>query len=192
MVLRTAWLPLVGSTRTLAFRTNQGAHNDLGHKGVFTVQIRLLLRFWWLMLVDNVKWFIWTCYECQICQTCWLHLPHTMPVIGGLFHKVCWLSVYCSSSLCIDRLPWVADVAFQERLCPHFLYFWRYSLSLGCFGRDCHWQRSSLCSGSWCPHQPIQYSTYMYTSPPITPRLMVWLSGVTLMSTHRYRWWKPG
>ena len=34
------------------------AHNDLGHKGVFTVWTRLLLRFWWPMLVEDVKWFI--------------------------------------------------------------------------------------------------------------------------------------
>ena len=34
------------------------AHNDLGHKGVFTVQTRLLLRFWWLMLVEDIKWFV--------------------------------------------------------------------------------------------------------------------------------------
>ena len=36
---------------------------------------------------------------------------------------VCWLSVYCSSSLCVDRLPRVVDVAFRECLHPRFLYF---------------------------------------------------------------------
>ena len=45
------------------------AHNDLGHKGVFTVRTQLLLRFWWPMLVKDVKWFVRTCHECQICQT---------------------------------------------------------------------------------------------------------------------------
>ena len=34
------------------------AHNDLRHKGVFTVQTRLLLHFWWPMLVKDVKWFV--------------------------------------------------------------------------------------------------------------------------------------
>ena len=64
------------------------AHDDLGHKGVFTVQTQLLLRFWWLMLVEDVKWFIRTCHECQIRQSRQLHIPPTMPVIGGLFCKV--------------------------------------------------------------------------------------------------------
>ena len=64
------------------------AHGDLGHKGVFTVQTRLLFHFWWSMLVKDVEWFVQTCHECQIHQTCQLHIPPTMPVIGGLFHKV--------------------------------------------------------------------------------------------------------
>ena len=34
------------------------AHDDLGHKGVFTVWTQLLLCFWWLMLVEDVKWFV--------------------------------------------------------------------------------------------------------------------------------------
>jgi len=63
------------------------AHNDLGHKGVFTVRTRLLLRFWWPMLVDDVKWFVRTCHECQIRQTRRLYIPSTVPVIGGLFRK---------------------------------------------------------------------------------------------------------
>ena len=64
------------------------AHDDLGYKGVFTVRTRLLLRFWWLMLVEDVKWFVQTCHECQIRQSRRLHIPPTMPVIGGLFRKV--------------------------------------------------------------------------------------------------------
>ena len=116
------------------FRLIKEAHDDLGHKGVFTVRTRLLLHFWWLMLVEDVKWFVRTCHKCQLCQTCQLHIPPTMLVIGGLFRKVhldtmvmpqsagYWY-MYCSSSLCIDRLPRVADVVFQERLCPRFLYF---------------------------------------------------------------------
>ena len=64
------------------------AHDDLGHKGVFSVRTRLLLRFWWPMLVDDVKWYIRTCHECQIRQTQRIHIPPTVPVVGGLFHKV--------------------------------------------------------------------------------------------------------
>ena len=54
----------------------------------FTVRTRLLLRFWWPMLVEDVKWFVRTCHECQIRQTRRLHIPPTVPVIGGLFRKV--------------------------------------------------------------------------------------------------------
>ena len=64
------------------------AHNALRHKGVFSVRTRLLLHFWWPMLVDDVKWYIRTCHQCQIWQTQKLHIPPTVPVIGGLFHKV--------------------------------------------------------------------------------------------------------
>ena len=64
------------------------AHDDLGHKGVFTVRTQLLLRFWWPMLVKNVKWFVRTCHKCQIRQSRRLHIPPTVPVIGGLFRKV--------------------------------------------------------------------------------------------------------
>ncbi|KIO11985.1 hypothetical protein M404DRAFT_962443, partial [Pisolithus tinctorius Marx 270] len=62
-------------------------HDDLGHKGVFTVRTRLLLHFWWPLLVEDVKWYVRTCHECQICQTQKLHIPPTVPMIGGLFHK---------------------------------------------------------------------------------------------------------
>ncbi|KIJ14508.1 hypothetical protein PAXINDRAFT_41881, partial [Paxillus involutus ATCC 200175] len=63
------------------------AHDDLGHKGVFTVRTRLLLCFWWPLLVNDVKWYICTCHKCQIRQTTKLHIPPSVPVIGGLFHK---------------------------------------------------------------------------------------------------------
>jgi hypothetical protein len=70
------------------FRLIKEAHDDLGHKGVFTVRTRLLLRFWWPMLVEDVKWYIRTCHACQTCQTTKLHIPLTVPLISGLFHKV--------------------------------------------------------------------------------------------------------
>ncbi|KIK78303.1 hypothetical protein PAXRUDRAFT_164351, partial [Paxillus rubicundulus Ve08.2h10] len=57
------------------------------HEGVFTVRTWLLLRFWWPMLVKDVKWYIHTCHKCQICQTRKLYIPPSIPVIGGLFQK---------------------------------------------------------------------------------------------------------
>ncbi|KAF8547105.1 hypothetical protein OG21DRAFT_1479555 [Imleria badia] len=53
--------------------TSTKAHDDLGHKGVFTVRTHPLLRFWWLMLVDDMQRF---------------HIPPTVPTIGRLFRKV--------------------------------------------------------------------------------------------------------
>ena len=35
------------------YRLIQEAHNSLGHKGVFSVQMHLLLHFWWPVLVDK-------------------------------------------------------------------------------------------------------------------------------------------
>ena len=40
------------------------------------------------MLVDDVKWFIRTCHECQVRQTQRFHIPLTVPIISGLFRKV--------------------------------------------------------------------------------------------------------
>ena len=40
------------------------------------------------MLVNDIKWYIWTCHEYQICQTTKLHIPPTIPLMDRLFHKV--------------------------------------------------------------------------------------------------------
>jgi hypothetical protein len=63
------------------------AHNELGHKGVYTVHIRLLIRFWWPMLAHDVKWYIKTCHKCQIRQMTKLHIPPIVAILGGLFRK---------------------------------------------------------------------------------------------------------
>jgi hypothetical protein len=64
------------------------AHDNLGHKGVFTVWTRLLLRFWWPMLVEDVKWYLRMCHLCQICHSQKLCIPPQVPLVGGLFSKV--------------------------------------------------------------------------------------------------------
>ena len=69
------------------YRLIKEAHDDLGHKGAYTVRTRLLLRFWWPMLIDDVKWYVKTCHECQIRQTAKIHIPPTVPIPGGLFRK---------------------------------------------------------------------------------------------------------
>ena len=73
---------------TCHYRLIWEAHNSLRHKGVFSVHTCLLLQFWWLMLVNNIKWYIKTCHECQIWQTQKLHIPPIIPVVDRLFCKV--------------------------------------------------------------------------------------------------------
>ena len=64
------------------------AHDDMGHKGVFSVRMNLLERFWWPFLEHDVKWFIRTCHDCQIRQMHKLHIPSSVPTPRGLFRKV--------------------------------------------------------------------------------------------------------
>lgn len=64
------------------------AHDDLGHKGIFSVRMRLLDRFWWPDLDRDVKWFIRTCHECQIRLLKKIIIPPTVPTPGGLFRKI--------------------------------------------------------------------------------------------------------
>ena len=60
------------------------------------------------MLVDDVKWFVQTCHEYQIHQTCQLHIPPTVPVIGGLFRKV---------HLDMMVMPWSAGYWYIVQAC---------------------------------------------------------------------------
>ena len=114
------------------------AHDKLGHKGVFTVRIHLLLRFWWPMLSEDVKWYIKTCHECQIRQTIRIHIPPTVPIPRGLFRKAhidtmlmpkangfwylvqarCALTLYPEwKLLCSETASSLASFIFKEILC---------------------------------------------------------------------------
>lgn len=66
----------------------QQAHDDLGHKGIFTTRMRLGERFWWPHMDDDVKWFNHTCHECQIRLVKTINIPPTVATPGGLFRKV--------------------------------------------------------------------------------------------------------
>ncbi|RXW12346.1 hypothetical protein EST38_g13510 [Candolleomyces aberdarensis] len=65
----------------------QQAHDELGHKGVFTVSTRLLTRFWWPHLLEDVKWWVRTCHECQVRNTARIHIPPTVASPFSLFRK---------------------------------------------------------------------------------------------------------
>jgi Integrase zinc binding domain len=64
------------------------AHDKLGHKGVFTVRVRLGERFWWPHMEDDIKWYVQTCHECQIRLVKRIILPPTVAKPAGLFRKV--------------------------------------------------------------------------------------------------------
>lgn len=64
------------------------AHDEQGHKGIFSVHLKLLERFWWPHLEQDVKWYIRTCHECQIRSVKRFHIPPTVPIPAPLFCKV--------------------------------------------------------------------------------------------------------
>ena len=64
------------------------AHDELGHKGLFTVRLRLGERFWWPHMDEDIKWYIHTCHECQIRKTKKIVIPPIVAVPRGLFRKV--------------------------------------------------------------------------------------------------------
>ncbi|KAL5477002.1 hypothetical protein ACEPAI_3188 [Sanghuangporus weigelae] len=64
------------------------AHDDLGHKGVFSTRMRLLERFWWPSLGPDVKYFVRTCHECQIRQTKNILIPPNVPEVAPLFQRI--------------------------------------------------------------------------------------------------------
>jgi hypothetical protein len=120
------------------FRLIKEAHDNLGHKGVFTVQTRLFLWCWWTMLVEDVKWNIRTCHTCKTRQTTKLHIPPMVPLISGLFHKVhidtmlmlkasryryivqarCTLTSYPEwCMLCSEKAVGLASFIFEDILC---------------------------------------------------------------------------
>jgi hypothetical protein len=65
------------------YQVLEEAHDDLGHKGIYMISS----RFWWLHIIEDIKWYAKTCHKCQVRQTCKLHIPPTVPIPGGLFRK---------------------------------------------------------------------------------------------------------
>ena len=64
------------------------AHDDLGHKGMFTVRTRLSERFWWPGMEEDIKWFVQTCHECQTRLVKKIVILPAVPTPAGLFQKV--------------------------------------------------------------------------------------------------------
>ena len=66
----------------------QQVHDDLGHKGVYAVRMKILDRFWWPSLEVNVKWYVKTCHECQVRTFQQVLIPPTVQAPTPLFHKL--------------------------------------------------------------------------------------------------------
>jgi hypothetical protein len=63
------------------------AHDNLGHKGVYSTRRFLLDCFWWPSLDSDVKWFVETCHKCQLCQETKVCIPPTVATPAPLFCK---------------------------------------------------------------------------------------------------------
>jgi len=63
------------------------AHNNLGHKGVYSTHRFLADWFWWPSLDGDVKWFVETCHECQLHQETKVRIPLTVTTPAPLFQK---------------------------------------------------------------------------------------------------------
>lgn len=63
-------------------------HDKYGHKANWTTKIRLMDRFWWPSLGEDVSWFVKTCHQCQLRNTSKIHIPPTVAVPFPLFGKI--------------------------------------------------------------------------------------------------------
>lgn len=63
------------------------AHDELGHKGAFATTHNLLVRFWWPLIQEDVRWYVKTCHQCQLRQTEYFHIPPSVPHVPTLFRK---------------------------------------------------------------------------------------------------------
>ncbi|KAJ3564557.1 hypothetical protein NP233_g8218 [Leucocoprinus birnbaumii] len=64
------------------------AHDEAGHKGIFTTRVHILKRFWWPCLDDDIRWYLKTCHECQTRSMQHIYIPPTVPIPLSLFRKV--------------------------------------------------------------------------------------------------------
>src|SRR5204862_4063644 len=63
------------------------AHDDLGHKGPFVTRTRLLERFWWPLLDQDVQWYCRSCHQCQVRQITKIVNPPTVTTPGARFAR---------------------------------------------------------------------------------------------------------
>ena len=66
----------------------RNTHNQLGHKGFYSMRCTLLNHFWWPALETDMKWYVQTCHQCQIWQTTKIQLLPIVNTPVPLFRKV--------------------------------------------------------------------------------------------------------
>lgn len=69
-------------------------HDSLGHKAYFVTRSRLLDRFWWPMLNQDVRWFCDSCRQCQERSKSKVLLPPTVALPLPLFAKAYMDTMY--------------------------------------------------------------------------------------------------
>lgn len=63
-------------------------HDKYGHKAAWTTKVRLMDRFWWPSMTEDVTWFVKTCHQCQLRNNAKIHIPPTVAVPFPLFGKI--------------------------------------------------------------------------------------------------------
>ena len=89
------------------FALIRAAHDELRPKGVYSIHIHLLVRFWWPMLEHNVKWYMHSCHECQVRRMDKVHIPPVIALPQPLFYKayVDTFVMLKSGGYCYSRTP---------------------------------------------------------------------------------------
>ena len=63
------------------------AHDDLGHKAIYSMQRLIPNQFWWPSVEEDINWFIKTCHQCQIRSIKKVVIPPTTSILAPLFQK---------------------------------------------------------------------------------------------------------
>ena len=74
-------------TATARYELVRQAHDEMGHKGTYTVWTRLSERFWWPHMDRHIKWFVQTCHQCQTRSFRKQHIPPIVAEPAPLFKK---------------------------------------------------------------------------------------------------------
>ncbi|KXN85050.1 Pro-Pol polyprotein [Leucoagaricus sp. SymC.cos] len=65
-----------------------GAHDCLGHQGIYATTKLVTQQFWWPNIVKDIAWFVRSCHICQVQQKVVLELPpvvtHTLSIFQVL------------------------------------------------------------------------------------------------------------